>query len=207
MKKLALPLLALTVALAITGCAVLDRMYGKTVTAHPQTTNVVTRLETNTVVNWVTNSITDPAGNVMQHVSATTNVVVTPRTVITVTPAWFETNLVANTSVEGGISAVGGVAGSLGVPGAGLIGIVLGWLYPAYAAFRNKKANIALVTGIEAGRQILQETPEGQKLDARMKDALINHQEVAGVLNLVSGLVNRYTGDTVKSTPPGPTSA
>ena len=64
---------------------------------------------------------------------------------------------------------------------------------------RNKKALSAVVLGVEAGRKILQETPEGQKLDAQLKDALIHYQEVAGVLNKVSGIVNNITGDTVKS--------
>jgi hypothetical protein len=68
-----------------------------------------------------------------------------------------------------------------------------------YASGRNKKLAAALVTGIEAGRQILQTTSEGQKLDAKFKDMLIAHQEAAGVLNAASTLVNTLTGNTVKS--------
>jgi hypothetical protein len=88
---------------------------------------------------------------------------------------------------------------ALPFPFAGTAGIALGWALTAYAAFRNRKLATALVTGIEAGRQILQTTPEGQKLDAKFKDVLIQHQDAAGVLNSASKLVNQYTSDTVKS--------
>lgn len=86
---------------------------------------------------------------------------------------------------------------ALPFPFAGTAGIALGWALTAYAAFRNRKLATALVTGIEAGRQILQTTPEGQKLDAKVKDALIAHQDAAGVLNAASSLVNSLTGNTV----------
>lgn len=88
---------------------------------------------------------------------------------------------------------------SLPIPFAAPAGIVLTFLLQGYASMRNKKALSAVVLGVEAGRKILQETPEGQKLDAQLKDALIHYQEVAGVLNKVSGIVNNITGDTVKS--------
>jgi len=84
-------------------------------------------------------------------------------------------------------------------PFAGTAGIVAGWLLTAYAAYRNRKLSGALVTGIEAARQILQTTPEGQSFDGRLKTLLIEHQEAAGVLNAASRLVNKLTGDTVKT--------
>jgi hypothetical protein len=83
-------------------------------------------------------------------------------------------------------------------PFAGTAGIAAGWLLTAYAAWRNRKLASALVTGIDAGRQILQSTPEGQKLDAKFKDLLIQHQDAAGVLDAAASLVNKLTGDTVK---------
>jgi hypothetical protein len=87
---------------------------------------------------------------------------------------------------------------TLPLPYAAPVGIGLGWLLTAYANMRNKKLSSALVTGIEAGRKILQETPEGQALDAKIKDLLIQHQDIAGVLNKASALVNDLTANTAK---------
>ena len=143
-----------------------------------------------TVTPAVTNAVevvaTDASGalvtNVTLHVTpAVTNVVYEP------TPI-----------AQAGAAAIG----ALPFPGAGTAAIVGGWLLTALAAWRNKKLSVALVKGIDAGRQILQTTPEGQRLDAKFKDALIENQEIAGVLNAASSLVNNYTGDTVKPATP-----
>ena len=195
------------VVLCFTGCNFLDKAYvqkpggaviGTNIVVIPAVTNtVVAPVVTNTVI--VPPKIDLATGIV---VPGSTNITVTGgSTFVTITPA--STNFVpvlapptleTNSMISGGISMLG----SLPVPGAGAAALALGWLYSAYAAIRNKKVSVALVQGIEAGRQILQTTPEGQKLDAKVKDALLQHQDIAGVLNEVSGLVNAYTGDTVK---------
>ena len=96
-------------------------------------------------------------------------------------------------------SAAAQTVAAMPFPFAGTAGVALGWMLTAYAAIKNRKLASALVSGIEAGRQILQTTPEGKALDSQVKDALISHQEAAGVLNAASALVNQLTGNTVKT--------
>lgn len=98
--------------------------------------------------------------------------------------------------IEGGAK----ILTALPFPFAGVAGTLVGFAASAYLALRQRKVAVALVQGIEAGRELLQNTPEGQKLDTKLKDELIKHQEAAGVVNAVAKLVNRYTGDTVKPT-------
>jgi hypothetical protein len=171
----------LTLALAA-GCTQLDRAYRREVAVVKPAT-----VTTNQVL--VTNLVVTAGG---------TNLVVTPVLTVTTHPPVLVTNLVEIPAVRGGIEVVSGVAGGAGIPFAGAGALLLGWAYSAYAAFRNRRLATALVTGIEAGRKILQETPEGQKLDGRVKDALIEHQEIASVLHAASRLVNTYTANTVK---------
>jgi hypothetical protein len=185
----------------VTGCGTLDALYHSQPVVTPAVTNQVPQI-TPAVTNQaviVTGPVTNSAGIVTAPVTNVTITVTPPQTnmVFVVTPAVTNQVLAPNSSIQAGIQA----AGALPFPFAGLGAIVLGWLYTAYAAFRNKKVSTALVTGIEAGRQILQSTPQGQALDAKFKDALIQHQDVAGVLNEVSAMVNSLTADTVKPAP------
>jgi len=110
-----------------------------------------------------------------------------------VTPAVTNTTYTPNPIAQGTATAIG----ALPLPWCGTAGAVLGACIAMYANYRNKKLAGALVTGIEAGRQILQTTPEGQRLDGMVKEALINHQEAAGVLNAASKMVNDLTSNTV----------
>jgi len=103
-----------------------------------------------------------------------------------------QTNYVVRPEVLGTAQAVGGVP----LPWAGLAGAALGWLATLYANVRNKKLATALVQGIEEGRQVILAAPGGAELDNKIRDALIRHQELAGVLNAASRIVNEYTGDT-----------
>lgn len=85
------------------------------------------------------------------------------------------------------------------LPFAGTLGVILGGLYAGYAqARRSKSVAVALVKGIETGREWLQETPEGRAHDAKLLRYLKENQEYAGVLNEVAALVNEHTGNTVK---------
>ena len=132
-------------------------------------------------------TVTPPSTN------AVTGVVTPGSTNVTLIP---KPNLVADTNL----------VSSLPIPYAVPAGLGLGWLLQAYCFVRQKKLSTALVTGIEAGRKILQQTPEGQALDAKVKDALIEHQDIAGVLNAASAMVNSLTANTVQ-TPPTPAPA
>lgn len=175
-------------AVLLTGCAVLDKGYDKQAVFHDATTNVVTKYVTNTVVlppvtNIIDNTVSAPV----------VRTVVMPTIETVITPAYYTTNLVDKPIVTGAVA----MAEALPVPYAGLAGGGLALLYSMYRNIRNKKALVAIVQGIDEGRKLLQTTPELQGVDAKIKDILIKHQEVAGVLTQVSGIVNQYTGDTV----------
>jgi len=208
MKKIISILSLVAVAVAFSGCGTLDKMYDQKVVAVPGgivATNTV--WTTNTVQVWTTNTVAVPA-----TVNATTGAIV-PASIVEVAtpivkqvasaqvsyefgPTTYLTNLVEKPSVTGGIGGVTAIASATGIPWGGLAGIVIGFLYTGYAAIRNKKLAVALTTGIEAGRVALQSTPEGQALDKIIKAKLIEHQELAGVVNDASKLVNEYTGTT-----------
>lgn len=177
--------------LFLVGCSALDRALLKPqVTTLPPTvvsTNLV--LSTNYVTlpattNAVTGAITPPS----------TNAVVTPTLVFTYAPPVTTTNWVVSPTAK----AVTDLAGSLPVPYAGLAGIAATWLLTLYANIRNKKALSSVVSGIEAVRTGLQTTPEGQALDAKIKQKLVEHQELAGTLKIVSSVVDSITGNTTK---------
>jgi hypothetical protein len=184
-RFLALTLIAF--ALTFAGCAALDKAYKQEVVYSPPSTNVVTKYITNTVevaaVTNADNTVTPPK----------TQVIVVPTIETVITPARYTTNLVDNPAVTGTIA----VAETLPIPFVGLAGGVIGLLYSVYRNIRNKKALVAVVQGIDDGRKLLQGTPELQAIDAKIRDVLIQHQEVAGVLNAVSDVVNKYTNDTV----------
>lgn len=184
--------IAAILAIAATGCATADRMYDQQVVTEPGqviATNLV--YQTNLVVTSpaVTNAAT---GEITAPVITQ---VVTPVITYDYAPPITRTNLVPKPGVEGLI----GIGGSLPLPWAGPAGLALGAIYAVYANIRNKKTKVALIQGIEAGRRILQETAEGQKLDARIRAELIQHQAAAGVLNEVAKLVDSYTAPTTTS--------
>lgn len=174
-------------ALVISGCSVLDQTYDKQVVWHDPVTNSISRIVTNEVV---IPPVTNAAGNV---IAAHTNVVLTPVTEYIIVPGYSTTNLVDKPLVTGAI----GTVQALPFPYTGLAGGVLALLYSFYRNIRNKKALVAVVQGIDEGRKLLQNTPELQAIDSKIKDILIKHQEVAGVLNAVTAVVNTYTDDTV----------
>lgn len=111
-----------------------------------------------------------------------------------ITPAVTNRVLAPSPIVSGVIEG----AKALPFPFAGTAALAVGWLYSAWASFRNKKLAGALVDGVEAARQWLQTTPEGKATDAKLVGYLKTHQEAAGVLNAAAALVNARTGDTVQ---------
>lgn len=123
----------------------------------------------------------------------------------TVTPAATNavsgviTSAVTNYAPNAAATVAAQAVAAMPFPFAGTAGIAAGWLLTAYAAYRNRKLAGALVTGIEAGRVILQTTPEGQQFDSKFRRMLIEHQDAAGVLNAAGRLVNTLTGNTVKT--------
>jgi hypothetical protein len=163
------------------GCSSIDKhLYNQQVV---QTKEAVT----NTVLSYVTNTVP-----VMVEGKTVTNTVIQPISTTTITPALYTTNLVDNPIVTTSIE----VTRDLPIPFAGLAGGLLAMLYSSYRMIRNKQTVNALVNGIEAGRQLLQTTPELKQIDDKFKDLLIHHQEIAGVLNEVSKVVNDKTGNT-----------
>lgn len=172
-------------AFTLTGCKLLDKAYTPTTTTLPPVTN--------SVVVWTTNNVVVPASTNAAGVITPPSVTqtATPTTNSVVSPGKTVTTLEENPNVTSGI----GLIGSLPVPYAGLIATVLGGAYAMYRNIRNKKALVAVVQGVDTFRKSLQ-TPELQPLDAKLKQTLIDHQDIAGVLNVVSGVVNDYTGST-----------
>ena len=156
--------------LAFTGCTQIDKTLYHAGPPKVIGTNVVT-----------TPAYTDTNG--VAHAAATNFV-----------PVTVPGEIAPDTAIEGGINLVK----VLPIPFAAPIAIALGWLYSAYASIRNKKALVAVVKGVDAGREFLNTTSEGKAMDAKLKDFLIQHQEAAGVLNAVSKVVNEHTGNTVQ---------
>jgi hypothetical protein len=154
-----------------TGCASAERaLYGHTAVVTPAATNVTHQV------------IMGPTGE--------------PETIDipVVTPAVTNTVLAPSPAVQAVIQGVGATP----LPFAGTAALALGWMYSAWASYRNKRLAGALVDGVEAARQWLQSTPEGKTVDGKLVGYLKTHQEAAGVLNAAAALVNARTGDTVQ---------
>ena len=203
-------LLALVLGCLGGGCAgrvgggLFQPVVGVTNTAVAATvTNIVTVtnlvpvvLETTNLVG-VTNLV--GGGAVVEASRAwTTNsaaVVVTNTTVERVTNivAVTYTNWLERPAIVAGIGAAGTVVDTF-VPGVGtLISLALAGLYGAWARLKNRKVNEALVQGVETARAMLEQTPQGQAVDAEFVRWLQAHQKEAGVFVAVSRLVDQYS--------------
>jgi hypothetical protein len=68
-----------------------------------------------------------------------------------------------------------------------------GGLYHGYRQMRNRKANEALIQGVETARAVLPTTPQGQAADAQFVKWLMEHQKEAGVFATVSQMVDRLS--------------
>jgi hypothetical protein len=136
---------------------------------------------------FVTNEVSIPTftNSVGTVIPGVTNTVVLPNIRI---PERVTNGIAENPSIKSGISLVG----MLPFPFAGTAAVALGWLYSAYAAVRNKKIAVGVVKSVEAARDFLQETPEGQKVDAKIVQILAAHQDSAGVVDSVKKLLNDY---------------
>jgi hypothetical protein len=88
---------------------------------------------------------------------------------------------------------------------AGTVALGLRWLYSAYASLRNKQVAKALVQSVQVGREFLQSTAEGEKLDAELKQLLQRHQEYAGVASAVRKLLDATCRSTVERSAYAPT--
>jgi hypothetical protein len=169
----------LTGLLFSAGCGTVENaLYDKVITTQPA----------------ITNYVQVPVTNFVYGLDGKTNPVIYKVTNPVIIPAYTLTNLADKPIIDDGIA----ITNSLPVPYAGVVGIIGSMLYGGYRLWRNKKAVDALVLGIEAGRKLLQ-TPELKPLDDKIVTALKQHQQVAGVLNMVSGIVNDITGDTTQT--------
>jgi hypothetical protein len=198
MNKIKLSILLCAAAVvALTGCSTIDKAYDKQVTEKPGApvgTNIT--IVTNLVIvskkgEVPTSAVNlekdlrdardeDPAAEVQEQRQRHVQVIYGPPT--------YTTNLVEKPAVKAGIGVVSGV-----VPGWGeLIALGGGWLYSLYASVRNKKINQSLVRSVQAGRDFLKSTPQGQELDAKFKQILIEKHLDAGVADDVMALLDKY---------------
>src|SRR5436190_13651936 len=130
-------------ALALTGCAQLDKLYGRQVQEVPgEVTGTNVAYRTNVVI--AEEAFTNETGVVTP---AKISQVVTPEVVVQYAPPTYVTNLVPRASISTGIQATGG----LPVPWAGTVALGLGWLYSAYASLRNKQVAKAVVQSVQVG--------------------------------------------------------
>lgn len=182
--------LGLALLSVLTGCSGLEAVLYQKETERAAGAIMATNLVFRTNLVMAAEARTNPATGEIS--SPQWRQVIVPEITYEYAPAILRTNLAPRPQVEGMLEGTH----FLPVPFAGTIAMVLGWVYSAYAALRNRRVAKALVLGIESGRRLLLETPEGQRLDARIKDALVKHQEWAGALGETRRLVERYTGTT-----------
>ena len=135
-----------------------------------------------TKTNEITGEITPPK---LQQV-------VTPEITSSYAPPTLITNLVPRPLVEEALKTTG----ALPFPFAGAVALLLGWAYSGYAAMRNKRLGVAVIQSVQAGREFLQSTPEGKKLDEQFKATLAQHQTYSGVVKEVKQLLDRYVDKT-----------
>jgi hypothetical protein len=186
-KLVALLFIAAAACFLLGGCSALDKLYDKQVQEVPgEVLSQETTYRTNTVV--IEAEHTDDNGT---FVPARVVQTVVPEVVTRYAPATYVTNLVTRPSVATGIQLTGAVP----APWASAVALGLGWLYSAYASVRNKQVAKALVQSVQVGREFLQSTPEGQKIDAELKAKLQRHQQYLGVADLVKQLLNKYVPD------------
>ncbi len=179
---IAIIIILLLLGLFASGCSTLDSFYAKQVEEIPGAPIERTIYRTNVVLE---SAYTNSAGSVTPERLVE---VVMPEVSVQHAPPTYVTNLVPRGDVETGIKA----AGAVPVPWAGAVALGLGWLYSAYASLRNKQVAKALVQSVQVGREFLQATPEGQKLDAEVKRLLQRHQEYAGVAEEVKKILEAY---------------
>jgi hypothetical protein len=190
-------ILLLSIIVLAAGCAGLDTaLYRQEVVDVPgavTATNTVLRTNVVVIVAGVTNSAPTAEDLVAaaRNPDARIQNIITPEVTYAYAPPTLRTNLVPRPLVEDGLKATG----ALPLPYAGTAGLVLGWLYTAYAAWRNKKLSVAVVKSVQAGREFLQSTPEGQQLDQRFKEVLVREQGYDGVVREVRKLLDRYVSE------------
>jgi hypothetical protein len=152
-------------------------------------------VQTNEVLQIVTVYRTNEVAGVVT-VTAATNLVRTLEPV-TVTNWLAQVTYSPNTNA-GTIASTGRVLGEpFGV--GGLVGTLLGGIFSLWGIVRSsraRKAAAVLAQGIETGRAILRETPQGQQLDAEYRAWLEKDQKRKAVLDLILPLLERSL-DTV----------
>lgn len=109
-----------------------------------------------------------------------------------------QTNFIENfdftpkAGVTDSAQAAGGVL-NMFMPGTGgLLTTALVGIAGIYARLRSRKANEALVQGVETGKQLVAQTLNDPAVDQKYKDFLMQQQKALGVFNLVSGLVDKF---------------
>ena len=178
-------LAAVTVGIS-TGCSSLDgALYNREVKTTP---GEITR--TNTV--YTTNMVVVEASKTNAATGEVSAPVLKQVIVPTITYDYAPPTVVTNLVPRAGIETLIQGGGALPVPFAGTVALGLGWLYSLYASIRNKKIAAGIVQSVQRGREFLQTTPEGQKLDEKFKAILAQHQDSAGIVDEVNKLLTQY---------------
>lgn len=178
----------LLLAFAAGGCSTLDQLYDQQVAEAPGpvvATNVVYKTNIVTVQAASTNVLTG------EIVPARVRHEITPEIEIVRGPPVWVTNLIARPMVQGTIQG----AAAVPVPFAGAAALLLGWAYSAYGHFRSRRLAQGLVVSIQAGRRLLNETPEGKILGAQFKAKLQQSQAMQGIAPWVKKLLDATLPD------------
>lgn len=212
--KILLLAAALSCMLASVGCASETFVKSTPVQVTQPTTNVVTVLATNVID--VTVFHTNEVGAVTPSITRT--VEIQTNQVYTVTPAVWYTNVALTAMDTNIVHAAAGGATLAGVPfadvaGQGLLlllGVGAGWLNN-YRKNKALKATIgqkqtaldtALLTGktlvenFEAIRTTALKIPEYAKIDDQVMGTIKTAQSLAGVKEIIHGLVEEHTDNT-----------
>ena len=185
---LALAILCAIAAAMLSGCSGFERaLYDTKVETVPgviNRTNVTYVTNTVAAVETRTNGVTGEVSSV-----PVIRQVTTPEFTYEYAPPTYRTNLVPRAGVETIMQTAGSM---IPLPFAGTAAAVLAWLYTLYANIKNKRVAAGIVQSVQRGREFLQDTPEGQKIDEQFKKILAEHQDSAGIVDEVQKLLTKY---------------
>lgn len=121
------------------------------------------------------------------------------------TNIYYSTNYFTNYVVSDAAKGVVEATEAIPVWG-GLISTVLAGVMGVYASARNKKKGKALAEALvlanEAGRQVLLHMPDGERIDERFKQAMMEEQVALGHANEITQVVRKVTRPRKKKTQP-----
>lgn len=96
--------------------------------------------------------------------------------------------------IEAAVSAVPGYGQLASVALNGLLGIGAVWM--GRRKRTADKVSASLIQGIDTFRDVLDQTPQGEKIDARLTEALREHQNALQVQREINKLLERFVTPT-----------